>query len=265
VPDDRFQVLAELAVHGANIQAGQVVGVAAELGQEELARAIAAAAYGRGALYVDVNYFDPWVKRERILHAPPDTLDYVPPWIGFRMATLGERHDATITIAGVVSPQALEGADPVLAGRDRLPWVKERGRVVSHKLINWTIVPCPHPAWAQLVYPELPDDEAYERLWRELWHVLRLDEPDPAAAWNERSDALKRSAAAGRNSGHTSPTITTRMARIEAMIRTPPRTTSRNAQRSSRIRRAVRARDAARGRAGASGRPPRSAPVLIAT
>jgi len=195
VPDDRFQVLAELAVHGANIQAGQVVGVAAELGQEELARAIAAAAYGRGALYVDVNYFDPWVKRERILHAPPDTLDYVPPWIGFRMATLGERHDATISITGVVSPQALEGADPVLAGRDRLPWVKERGRVVSHKLINWTIVPSPHPAWAQLVYPELPDDEAYERLWRELWHVLRLDEPDPAAAWNERSDALKRSAA----------------------------------------------------------------------
>ena len=67
MPDERFQVLAELAVHGANIQPGQVVGVAAELGHAELARAIAAAAYARGALYVDVNYFDPWVKRERIL------------------------------------------------------------------------------------------------------------------------------------------------------------------------------------------------------
>src|SRR5439155_22596404 len=71
VADDRFQVLARLAVHGANIQRGQVVGVAAELGQEELARAVAAAAYERGALYVDVIYFDPWVKRERILHAAP--------------------------------------------------------------------------------------------------------------------------------------------------------------------------------------------------
>jgi len=195
VADDRFRVLAELAVHGANVQRGQVVGVAAELGQEELARAIAAAAYERGALYVDVAYFDPWLKRERILHADPDTLDFVPPWLGYRVETLAERADATISIAGVVSPNALQGVDPALAGRDRLPWVKERGRVVSQKLINWTIVPCPHPAWAELVFPDLPADEAYEKLWEQLWYVLRLDEPDPGAAWDERSTALKRCAA----------------------------------------------------------------------
>jgi aminopeptidase len=195
VPDDRFQVLAELAVHGANIQRGQVVGVAAELGQEELARAIAAAAYARGALFVDVAYFDPWLKRERILHADPDTLGYVPPWLSYRVEMLAERADATISITGVVSPNALDGVDPALAGRDRLPWVKERGRVVSEKLINWTIVPCPHPAWAQLVFPELDPDAAYEQLWQQLWHVLRLDEPDPGAAWDERSASLKRCAA----------------------------------------------------------------------
>ena len=195
MPDDRFHVLADLAVHGANIQRGQVVGVAAELGQEELARAIAAAAYSRGALFVDVAYFDPWLKRERILHADPDTLDYVPPWLAYRVETMAERADATISITGVVSLNALEGVDPALAGRDRLPWVKERGRVVSEKLINWTIVPCPHPAWAQLVFPELDPAEAYEKLWQQLWHVLRLDEPNPGAAWDERSDSLKRCAA----------------------------------------------------------------------
>ena len=196
MPDERFHAIAALAVQGANIQPRQVVGVTAELGQEELARGVASAAYARGALYVDVNYFDPWVKRERILHADPETLDFVPAWLRYRMATLGERADATVTITGVVSPHALDGVDPALAGRDRIPWVKERGRVVSERLLNWTIVPCPHPEWAKLVYPELPADEAYERLWQELWHVLRLDEPDAAAAWSERSDALKRSAAA---------------------------------------------------------------------
>ena len=196
MPDKRFQALADLAIHGANIQAGQVVGVAAELGQEELARAIAAAAYERGATYVDVAYFDPWLKRERILHADPGTLDYVPPWLGFRAEALGERSDATITITGIATRGALDGVDPALAGRDRLPWVKERGRLVSERLINWTIVPCPHPAWAGLVYPDLAPGEAEERLWRELWHVLRLDEPDARAAWDERSDELKRSATA---------------------------------------------------------------------
>ncbi len=44
----------------------------------------------------------------------------------------------------------------------------------------------------------LPDslpDEAYARLWTELEHVLRLDEPDPVAAWKERMGVLGASAA----------------------------------------------------------------------
>jgi len=194
--DDRFHALAELAVHGANVQPGQVVAVGADLGHRELARAIAAAAYRRGAHYVDVHYFDPLVKRARIEHADPATLDYVPPWLVGRLETLAARGDARIGITGVVSPNALAGVDPARSGRDRLPWLKESGRVVSERSTNWTIVPCPHPAWARLVYPELGEEEAYERLWAVLWHVLRLDEPDPAAAWDERTAALERTAAA---------------------------------------------------------------------
>ena len=43
----------------------------AELGQEDVARAVAAAAYERGAKFVDVIYFDPYLKRARIEHADP--------------------------------------------------------------------------------------------------------------------------------------------------------------------------------------------------
>src|SRR5438552_824193 len=60
---------------------------------------------------------------------------------------------------------------------------------------NWYFVPAPHPAWATLVHPDLPADEAYEQLWRELEHVLRLDEPDPLAAWDERMAVLNDYAA----------------------------------------------------------------------
>jgi aminopeptidase len=192
--DDRFDALARLAVHGANVQPGQVVAVGAQIGQETLARAIAAAAYERGAHFVDVLYYDPLVKRARIEHADPDTLEYVPPWLVARLEALAERGDARIGLSGVVEVNALEGLDPERSGRDRLPWLKESGRVVSERSTNWTIVPCPHPAWARLVHPELEKEEAYERLWAELWHVLRLDEPDPGAAWDERTAALTRSA-----------------------------------------------------------------------
>ena len=110
--DARFDALAELAAHGANVQPGQVVAVAATIGQEELARAVAAAAYRRGALFVDVNYFDPFVKRARIEHADPDTLGYVPPWYGARLEALAELNGARIALAGVVAPDALGGLDP---------------------------------------------------------------------------------------------------------------------------------------------------------
>jgi aminopeptidase len=191
---DRWTRLAELAVHGANVQPGQIVLVTAEIGQEEAARAVAAAAYDREAKFVEVDYFDPWVKRARIEYADPQTLDFVPDWYGAKLLAHAAEAGARVSLAGVTAPGALEGVDMALAGRDMLPRVKELGEIVGQRLTNWCIAPSPHPAWAKLVYPELPEDEAYEKLWQELEHVLRLDEPDAANAWDERMATLNQSA-----------------------------------------------------------------------
>jgi aminopeptidase len=192
--DPRFTVLAELSVHGANVQPGQIVIVSAELGQEDLARAVAAAAYDRGARFVDVSYFDPAVKRARIEHADPETLEFVPSWYGERMLAHAEARGARVTLAGATAPNLLDDLDSTLVGRDRLPYLKEVPGIVGERTTNWCIVPCPHPAWAKLVHPELPEAEAYEKLWGELEHVLRLDEPDPGQAWEERMGVLNDSA-----------------------------------------------------------------------
>ena len=192
--EQRMTRLAELAAHGANVQQGQVVLVNAELGHEEFARAVAAAAYDRGARFVDVSYFDPHVKRARIAHADPDTLEYVPPWYGERMRLHADEHGARINLNGVTAPNLLDDLDKTLVGRDRLPRLKEQGDIVSERSTNWCIVPAPTRAWASLVFPELTADEAYEELWRQIEHVLRLDEADPASAWDERMAVLKESA-----------------------------------------------------------------------
>ena len=192
--DDRATRLAELAAHGANVQEGQIVLVNAELGHEELARAVAAAAYERGAKFVDVNYFDPHVKRARIEHADPETLEYVPPWYGDRMRQHADERGARINLAGVTAPNLLDDLDTSLVGRDRLPRLKEQGEIVTERSTNWCIVPAPTRPWATLVFPELSEDEAHERLWQQIEHVLRLDEPDPAAAWDERMAVLNESA-----------------------------------------------------------------------
>ena len=172
---------AELAVDfGANLQPGQVVSLSGAPGKERLVRAIAERAYVKGAKFVDLAWFDPWIKRARIAHAPDDTLEYVPPWYG----------DRILTLSGPVAPGLMDDLDPVRSGRDRLPAIRETGEVVSRREINWTILPGPTPAWAELVHPGLPADAALAKLEEQLLHVLRLDEEDPVAAWRSRADRL---------------------------------------------------------------------------
>jgi aminopeptidase len=188
------QELAELAVFGANVQPGQIVGVTSYVGKEDLTRRIAEAAYLRGAKYVDVLYFDQWVKRARIAYAAEETLDYSPPWLSERLLYLSDEHAARITLSGPHAPTALEGLDPARAGRDLLPYLPETGEVVNRMTTSWTIVPAPTPAWAEAVYPELGPDEAYERLWEAVAHMCRLDEDDPSRAWVDRTSVLKDNA-----------------------------------------------------------------------
>lgn len=181
--------LAELAVvGGCNLQRGQVLALSSEPGKEQVTRAVAAAAYRRGARFVDVSSFDLHVKRARLEHSSEEDLSYVPPWYGERMLALGEHRAARIGLTGPVAPHLFDDLDPARVGQDRLPFLPEAIEVLNRALTNWTAIPCPTDAWAQLVHPDAPD--ALGRLWRDVAHVCRLDEPDPAQAWLDRAAEL---------------------------------------------------------------------------
>lgn len=190
--EERTRAIAELAVVvGANVQPDQVVSLSVEPGLEPISRAVAAAAYARGARYVDAWYFDPHIKHSRLEHAPRETLDYVPPWIGERTLALGEVGAARISFQGPIEPHLFDDVEQELLGVDVLPRIKESVVVVGKQQCNWTIVPYPTRDWAALVHPDLDPDAAHLLLWDEIERILRLDEPDPAAAWRARVDELK--------------------------------------------------------------------------
>jgi aminopeptidase len=187
--------LADLVIgFGANVQRDQIVAIGCEPGKEYLVRALAASAYRHGAKFVDVGWFDPHVKRARIEHARPDTLEFVPAWYGQRVLALGDERAARVALSGPSAPGLMADLDPTLVGKDRLPTVREGIKVVNDRTTNWTICPCPTQVWADLVFPELDEAERLPRLEHELLHVLRLDEDDPIGAWRARADTLVGSA-----------------------------------------------------------------------
>jgi aminopeptidase len=172
------------------VQPGQIVGVTADVASVPFVRAIARSAYEHGALFVDPYFFDGHVKRTRLQHADPETLGFVPPWIGERYLGLGERRAARISVQPNPEPAVLDGVDPALAGRDGLPFVPEILTIIDDRSTNWTVVPYPTQAWAAAAHPDLEPAAALARLEADLAHVCRLDEPDPNAAWERRAEEL---------------------------------------------------------------------------
>jgi aminopeptidase len=190
---ETLQRYADLIVElGSNVQPGQIVELRVALEHRELARAIAASAYRRGARFVDVWWQDAQVRRARIEHAADDTIDFVAPWHKRRVLALGENRAARIAVSPMATPGLFDDLDPARVGRDRYPLIPEYMTIINDRTTNWTGVMCPTPEWAQLVHPDLHPDDALARLWDQVLHTCRLDEEDPLAAWQERLDALKR-------------------------------------------------------------------------
>ena len=190
--------LADLAVgFGANVQPGQIVAIGAELGKEEMVRALAAKAYQHGAKFVDVQYFDMHVKRARILarrrgHARLRAA--VVRRSGCSSSAACAARAIALVRAGHAGPA--RRPRPRRAGRDQLPFDPRgrRRRQRAHDELDDRALP-DHRLGAAGPSRTSPDEDALARLCEQILHVCRLDEEDPVAAWKERADFLVATAA----------------------------------------------------------------------
>jgi aminopeptidase len=185
--DQRLETYAELSVRvGANVQPGQDVFILSQIEHAPLTRALTRAAYRAGAAYVNVLYRDDHVRRAMIELGSDEALTYSPEWM--KVATESQAGSAMIATAGDPEPELMSDLDGERVGRARMLDVSEiRRRQYRDGLVNWTIVAFPGEGWARQVYGE-PD---VERLWGDVSTCMRLDEPDPVAAWREHLDRLK--------------------------------------------------------------------------
>jgi aminopeptidase len=189
VNNGRLNALAELAVKvGANVGEGQYVLVTGLVEHAPLVAAIAEVAYDVGARYVDAQFVDQHVRRAMIERGPDDVLEWAPDWAVKRMEDLGNEHGAHIAITGDPEPELLSDLDQARVGKARPVKIAEAHlRNVMDGKVNWTIVSYPNEGWAKTIFGE-PD---VERLWADVERAIRLDEPDPVAAWNEHISRLE--------------------------------------------------------------------------
>ena len=186
--DQRLDTYARLAVQvGLNLQPGQTLGINALIEHAPLVRAIARQAYEAGARYVDVLYTDQHVRRAHIAQAADDQLGYSPPWLVARLREFGEIGGALVAITGNPEPELYADLDGERVGKARMREVAEESLKLTDGLCNWTIVAYPNEGWAQTVFGE-PD---VERLWQAVGTAVRLDEPDPVAAWRDHIARLQ--------------------------------------------------------------------------
>jgi aminopeptidase len=189
----RLEQYAELAVRSwVNLAPGQQLGIYALPEHAPLVRALARAAYANGAKYVDVAYWDEHVRKAMIESAPDERLTWSPPWLIKRLEDRAADHAASIAITGDPEPELLAGVDGGRVGRARpVELSKTAARLSASIPMNWCVICWPNEGWAKTVFGE-PD---VERLWDAVAHAVRLDEPDPVAAWDEHAAKLDGRAA----------------------------------------------------------------------
>ncbi|MCL2339775.1 MAG: aminopeptidase [Actinomycetia bacterium] len=186
---NNLEKYAQLVIHCAcNIQPGQELVISANLETIELVRLLTEAAYQAGARRVTVRLGDERLTRLSLDYAALAVYEEFPDWLALLHNGLGRQGAAFLHIESA-DPQALAGADP-----QKLIASQRAGKVACAEYYDalykggapWCIIGAASPAWAEFIWPELDPAMALERLWQAIFHAARVDQADPAAAWQQQ-------------------------------------------------------------------------------
>ena len=171
---------------GVNLQPGQSLDIRTEPVHREFALLLAEAAYDAGAKYVAIEYNDMRLQSIRVRKNTAHELEHLPAFVEAIALERKEDSWAAISLVGEEDPSLPAQLDPnklrilqTAEYRATMPW---RASMMEMKQ-QWNVAALPTPAWAQKVFPELPEEEALPRFWEEIRRIIRLDADDPLTAW----------------------------------------------------------------------------------
>ena len=194
IDPDKLDRLAEVAVRvGLNLQPGQDLLLTAPSAALPFVRRIAVHAYKAGAGLVTPILSDEEVTLARFRNAPDASFDRAAGWLYRGMAEAFSGNTARMAVVGD-NPMMLSAEDPdkvARANKANSIAYKPALEKISGFDINWNLTACPNPAWARLVFPDLPEDEATAKLAEAIFAASRIENGDPVAAWAAHNANLR--------------------------------------------------------------------------
>lgn len=184
----------ELAIKiGVNVQQGQGLIINAPIEAVDFVRSLTKEAYKAGAKNVHIQWSDDQLTYLKMQHAPLAVLEKFPTWQAEGLIEMVKEGYSLLTVYGP-DPDLLneiDGKRISAVTKASAKALSEYRDYVMNDRVTWSIVGYASKAWAKKVFPDLPLEEAQEKLWEQIFFITRVDQDDPVAAWQKHNETLK--------------------------------------------------------------------------
>lgn len=195
--EKQLQKYAELLVKvGLNVQEKEPVYIQASIDASDFVHLVVEEAYKIGAEDVKVRYNDDRIAQLKYQYEPEAFFENVKQYdIDEKMDYL-DRKAAFLSIVSS-SPDSLKDADPnkirkSMAANGKA--FKDYMVAVQSDRMSWCVASYPSVGWAKMMFPELSDDEAVNKLLETILKTVRVDQEDPVKAWEDHDHLLHEKA-----------------------------------------------------------------------
>ena len=193
-----YEKLADLAIRrGVNLQKDQPLVIRANIRDIEFVRILVKKAYEQGARSVEIDWRDEELQIMNYNCRSVESLSDVPDWVYDRIKL---QHDQKACYLSVISdkPGALKDVDTAKLDAYQQAYYKKTADLMGYTMNNegqWCVFGIPSKEWAKVVFPEMDEDEAYEKLGDAIFAVSRVSEDnDPIEDWKKHDDELSEHA-----------------------------------------------------------------------
>lgn len=188
---------AHLLVHkGLGIQSDDYLQISADIEIAPLVHLITKEAYEAGAKKVIVKYQDDQLSRLHYDGQSIETLTDIPQYRIDESQDLMDKRTKKLSLRSS-DPNALKGIDPEKISQSQRAAskaFKEERLATQANVVSWLVAAGAGKAWAQLVFPDLNEEEAVDALWDQIFKTTRVYEEDPVKAWDEHEARLQEKA-----------------------------------------------------------------------